>query len=229
MLNPTLSNYTDSLSYLGDENTKSELLSFGVTVLRLKGDRESFQPLRTELLAECNYDMERAPVIKDIYQNFSQKRVFRNMELIASLKEKIEREIGREVYEKFELIKPAGGLSFELPNLQKYEYIETDSKFAIPPHVDYRACVEVIAILLLEGDSQFYVAEDRECNGERYVDAKPLDIILMRGYLFQGIETRPIHYIKKMKEGKVRVSLGFRMLGANQENIMKMERALHNI
>lgn len=227
MLNTILSNQVDSLSYCSDENAMSDLLSFGVTVLHLKGDRKSFEQLRTELLAECDYDMERAPVIKDIHQNFSQKRIFKNIELIIKLKEKIEEEILQEVYEKFSFV-PSGGLTFELPNLQKYEYIDTDSAFAIPPHVDYKACVEVIAVLLLEGDSQFYVAEDRECNGERYVDAKPLDIILMRGYGFQGIEKRPVHYIKKIQEGKVRTSLGFRMLGTNQEDIMKMERALHS-
>jgi hypothetical protein len=127
---------------------------------------------------------------------------------------------------KFSFI-PVNGLSFEPPNLQKYEYVETDGQFAIPPHVDYKACVEVIAILLLDGNSQFYIVEDRECNGERYIDALPLDIILMRGYGFQGIETRPIHYIKKIQKGKVRVSLGFRMLGKNQEDIIKMEQALH--
>lgn len=226
MLNTTLSNHSSSLSYQSDQNAKSDLLSFGVTVLHLVGDRENLKHLRTELLAECDYDMEQAPSIKNIHQNFSQKRVFRNPELIMSLKEKIEKEIQKEIYEKFALT-PARSLNFELPNLQKYEYIKTDNKFAIPPHVDYKACVEVIAVLLLEGDSQFYVAKDRECNGERFIDAQPFDIILMRGYGFQGLEERPIHYIKKIEEGKVRVSLGFRMLGTNQDDIMKMEQALH--
>lgn len=201
MLNQTLSNYIDSLSYQSDENAKSELLSLGVTVLHLVDKRESLEQLKKKLLTECDNDMERAPTIKDIHQNFSQKRTFRNMELVTMLKEKIEKEILREVYEKFSFV-PVDGLSFELPNLQRYEYIETDSHFAIPPHVDYKACVEVIAVLLLEGDSQFYVAEDRECNGERYVNAMPLDIILMRGYGFQGIDNRPVHYIKKIQEGE---------------------------
>lgn len=228
MLNQTLSNYIDSLSYRSDENAKSDLLSLGVTVLRLENKRESLELLRKVLLTECDDDMKRAPTIKDIHQNFSQKRIFKNIGLITKLKEKIEEEILQEVYGKFSFV-PVDGLAFELPNLQKYEYIVTDSKFAIPPHVDYKACVEVIAVLLLEGGSQLYVAKDRECNGERFIYAQPLDIILMRGYGFQGLEERPIHYIKKIEEGRVRVSLGFRMLGNNQEDIMKMERALHNI
>lgn len=226
MPSPTSLKSIDSLSYQSDKNTKSDLLSFGAAVLHLETKRESLEMLRKELLSECDYGMERAPTIKHVYQDFSQKREFKDVRLITKLKEKIEAEILRIVYEKFSFI-PVNGLSFEPPNLQKYEYVETDGQFAIPPHVDYKACVEVIAILLLDGDSQFYIAEDRECNGERYIDALPLDIILMRGYGFQGIETRPIHYIKKIQKGKVRVSLGFRMLGKNQEDIIKMEQALH--
>ncbi len=227
MSNDSLYSYIKGLTYKSSEVAKEELLdeTNGVTVLSLIS-KEGSEELRQVLLNECEYDMEGAPVIKSVYQDFSQKRHFKNNKIVLDLKERIEEEINREIYEKFGFSskKP---LSFDLPNLQKYEYVKSNASFAIPPHVDYKASVEVIAVLLLDGPSLFHIADDRECCNERMVDAMTMDIILMRGYGFQGIERRPIHYVKKIPQGVRRVTLGFRMLGDNQEDVDAMEKALH--
>lgn len=222
-------NSISSLVYESSKDARFELLSehIGVTVIRLVSDRGDAEEVRQLLLDECRHDMEQAPVIKSVHQNFSQKRVSKQNEQVTAFKEKLETLILNELYEKHGFI-PTSGLHFESPNLQKYEYTETNSLFAIPPHVDYKACVEVIAILLLEGPSLFYIAEDRECKGEKGVEASVMDIILMRGYMFQGIEKRPIHYVKKIPKGVRRVTLGFRMMGDNQTDINNMEKALHS-
>lgn len=210
----------ENISYGLTQNNIKELLDKdnGVTVLDLKlnkeiTEQETFNKKENFLKAvkrEVNYDMQKSPTIGVVYQNFFQKSVFKDKDLILGFKTVLKRDILKALQDNGINIEN----NFDDIILQHYKHYENESDYAIPPHQDQKGFVGVVAVLLVSGDSNFYTAKNREGIGERKIEANPGDIILMRGYDFTeniGVKLeRPIHYIKKLEPSKERVSLGFR-------------------
>lgn len=216
----------NKLTYMCTQKNISELLSesIGVTVLSCSNTltgKESSE-LRDIFLSEKSVGMVMSPDVGDVYQDFYQKQTFMNKECIEILAHHIEKIIRKEVYEKNTIV-PAVPINFSSIILQHYPFINSLRPFAISPHVDHKGFVELVVILLIEGDSLFYTADDKTCKNEQLHIAKPFDLIVMRGYQFNGIEKRPVHYVKKIKEGSKRTTLSFRILSNNKEHLRTLK------
>jgi hypothetical protein len=214
------------LSYKSSRSAYSDLVdpSLGVTVLTLKTKRDDLSALKTMLEEEGNETTNKARVVGNIYQDFALKTKYQQESSIFALQKKILQEIEREIYDKYKLIRPAG--IYEIPLLQRYDYRASSRKYAIPPHRDYKANVGLIAILLVCGPSLFSVTTKRRGGRVCAIQAREMDIILMRGYRFCDEKNRPIHFVEKIPKGIKRISLTFRMIGDKREDIQRMEKAL---
>ncbi len=208
----------------------------------IENARDKISHILKIIKRESRIGMTSSPTIGAIYQNFFQKTNFINKNFFEDLKNHIEYNLNCEL-EKYNLdkvkfdnviLQDYGNHKKENNNLNKIIPLENklkkeqgyenknEDKFSIPPHQDQKGFVGLVAVMLIEGDSKFYIAKDRECNGEKYIQASPGDIILMRGYDFMNIKQRPIHYIKKLEEGESRISLGFRQYTKNPEDYQKL-------
>lgn len=196
----------------------------GVTTLRLTNNKKGeIELLRQAILKEKEINMVASPVIGDVYQDFYQKTYFENEELLEKLAKKIEQEIIREIYEKHNLT-PMYPIEFKSRVIQHYAHNDKEFLYGIPPHYDHRAFVEVVVVLLLQGESLFHTALDKQANGEQAIDAQPMDLIVMRGYQFQGKDSRPVHYVKKIREKEGRTTLSFRVYSDNEEHLASMRK-----
>lgn len=65
----------------------------------------------------------------------------------------------------------------------------------ISPHHDGKSFVNIIAVLVLEGQGRFAFCNDREGNGARNISNEPGDLILMRGVGFDGSDFQPFHFV----------------------------------
>lgn len=224
--NLMLHSIINKLTYTCTEKNIRDLLDInvGVTVLRLNGDlsSEELGELKAILVTENNEDMMISPVIGEVYQDFFQKQIFRNKLCIELLTRQIEKVIKEEIYRKNNLVQDTS-LTFDSVIMQYYPYIHSLRPFAIPPHIDHKGFVELVVILLIDGESLFYTAEDKSCRNERLYEARAFDLIVMRGYRFCGIEERPVHYVKKIQKDGGRITLGFRVLSKDRGHVKTLE------
>ena len=229
-MNRQLEHILSKLSYTIDLVSLDELVNGrGVTAISLAVAREEVEPLRHAILREKESGMVASPTVGDIYQDFYQKTDFNDRDLLEALAKKLEKEISREVYKKSGLT-PLVPIDFKSRVIQHYVYNDKTFLYGIPPHYDHRAFVEIVAILLLEGDSLFYTANNKEGVNERFIDANPMDIILMRGYQFGGQEDgRPVHYVKKILKKEGRTTLSFRIYSDNEEHLTTMRKAFSKV
>ena len=77
----------------------------------------------------------------------------------------------------------------------------------ITPHRDHVRYVGLVAIVLLAGDGAFSVCEERSGAGERLVEARPGDLILMRAPGLFGRRDRPFHQLKSVTRERITVGL----------------------
>jgi len=77
----------------------------------------------------------------------------------------------------------------------------------ITPHRDHVRYVGLVAIVLLAGDGAFSVCDDRSGAGDRLVDARPGDLILMRAPGLFGRRDRPFHQLKSVTRERLTVGL----------------------
>lgn len=215
----------DSLEYSIGESGIHELFhGKGAAKASLITPFPKVKALQKMLLEEKNAGMLPSPTIGDIYQDFSQKLSFKEKKLIDDLKERLASIVLEQVYKRYGF-QSAERLTFDSVIMQHYPLTEAVKPFAIPPHQDHRGFVEIVAILLIEGGSYFYVADDRHQKGELYINAKPMDLILMRGYNFAGRgDVRPVHYVKKVKSASGRTSLTFRVLSKDKEHLATLQK-----
>ncbi|MEX2650155.1 MAG: hypothetical protein WD673_14180 [Alphaproteobacteria bacterium] len=69
----------------------------------------------------------------------------------------------------------------------------------ITPHRDHVSYVNLVALVVLEGEGSFRVAEDRSGTGPRAVPGSPGCVILMRAPGFLGSAVRPFHYVTDIR------------------------------
>ena len=98
------------------------------------------------------------------------------------------------------------GLHAVLPCSYTVDEIRTNSNFyaaggvGIGPHRDNSFSVNLIAIYLIAGDSQFHTARNKERAGEIKFDVSPGDAVLMRGPRnCEEHSMRPVHYVNDVK------------------------------
>ncbi len=226
MNNKDLITTISSLDYELDKGGIGELIfGSGVTTLRLVGKASlDIEALRLQILNEKSSGMTLSPTVGDIYQDFYQKVSFKNQELLNAFTLKIADIIKTKLYEANN-VQSNVPIVFDSVIIQHYPHSTSDHLYAIPPHYDHKGFVELVIILLLEGESLFYTAKDKEGKEERVIDANPMDIIVMRGYQFQGKDERPVHYVKKITSLSGRTSLSFRIYSKNEEHLASIRKA----
>jgi len=205
--------------YYMDKNNLEDLMDIdiGVTVLSPKGDVAN---LLYEIKKEIILDMNLSECVGEVYQDFKQKSKFVNYILFDTLRERLEENMNN----LFEL---ENKIKFDCVILQEYEYIENENKYAMPPHRDQKGFVNLVIVLLVEGESNFYIAKDKSGLDEKYIDAKVGDLIVMRGYDFMNIKERPIHYVGKIQKGKRRVTLGFRQFTKDEKDLENIKNVFN--
>lgn len=80
--------------------------------------------------------------------------------------------------------------------------------FGITPHRDHIRYRDIVVLLILCGDGDFYTCADRESSARRIIDIRPGDILLMRAPGFAGSDARPFHGLADVRS--LRYSVGFR-------------------
>lgn len=73
----------------------------------------------------------------------------------------------------------------------------------ITPHRDHASYVNLVALIVLGGEGQFRVADDRSGANARAVDGSPGRVILMRAPGFLGADARPFHYVTDIRATRV--------------------------
>ena len=219
---PTIS----SLEYqLEDGGIESLVSGCGVTTLRFCGGiSKEVEALRQEILNEKRSGMVSSPTVGDVYQDFHQKVSFDNEELLNTLAQKISSIVQKTIYHAGGL-RPHVPLVFDSVIIQHYSYSTSNHLYAIPPHYDHKGFVELVVVLLLEGESLFHTAKDKDCTAEKEIKANEMDLIVMRGFEFQGKDERPVHYVKKIKSQTGRTSLSFRIYSKNEEHLNTIRKA----
>lgn len=69
----------------------------------------------------------------------------------------------------------------------------------ITPHRDHVSYVNLVALVVLEGEGRFCVDADRSGDGARAVDGTPGNVILMRASGFLGATLRPFHFVTDIR------------------------------
>lgn len=218
--------HIDNLDYgITQEGVHELLHGKGAAKMSLLVPLIKARPLQEALQQERKVDMLPSPTIGIVYQDFTQKMDFQDVALIEKLENKLRKTLLEKLYVSYGL-QPVRILLFDSIILQHYPLVASKKSFAIPPHQDHKAFVELIVILLVEGGSYFYIAEDKHQKKEVYINAKPMDLIVMRGYDFAGKgDMRPVHYVKKIQGRGGRTSLTIRMLSKNKEHLATLEQA----
>jgi len=78
----------------------------------------------------------------------------------------------------------------------------------ISPHRDHVRYVNLIGILIIDGEGDFHVCDDRAGNGARRIPGGPGDFLLMRGPGFDDGRYRPFHMLGEVRTD--RLIVGYR-------------------
>lgn len=78
----------------------------------------------------------------------------------------------------------------------------------ISPHRDHIRYINLIGILIVDGEGDFHVCDDRAGNGARRIPAGPGDFLLMRGPGFDDSRYRPFHMLGAVRSD--RLIVGYR-------------------
>lgn len=87
--------------------------------------------------------------------------------------------------------------------LQRY----VPGSVGITPHRDGPSRINLIVVVVLEGDARFAVCDDREGTNPRHVPAPPGHVILMRAPGYRGSDLQPFHFIADIRERRTIVGL----------------------
>ena len=69
----------------------------------------------------------------------------------------------------------------------------------ISPHRDGKSFINLIAVLVLEGEGSFRFCEDRSGTNPRLIRNEPGDLIVMRGVGFCGTAHQPFHFVDNIR------------------------------
>lgn len=109
-------------------------------------------------------------------------------------------------------------LVFNEAVVQMYPRTDPDEQYALSPHMDRKHGVGVIAVLVIEGVAPFCICRDREGTDPVVISSRPGELVLMRGYEYQG-KPRPFHFVGPVRKG-TRISLGMRQLNDRPMNYL---------
>jgi len=90
---------------------------------------------------------------------------------------------------------PSKPLKFNDWVVQRYQ----PTHLGISPHRDMSTCVNIIALLVLEGKGRFGICANREGADIRPIRNEPGDLLLMRGPGFLGAHIRPFHFVDQIE------------------------------
>ena len=79
----------------------------------------------------------------------------------------------------------------------------------ISPHRDHARYVVVVAILVLSGDGEFCVCQDRSGDVAVEIPARPGDLVLMRAPGLRGVGPRPFHLLRNVTRYRRTVGLRY--------------------
>jgi hypothetical protein len=173
----------------------------GCTVPNFMSDR-----IREALLAEVNRSkFEPQPTEYGPFktrQEFSALRIFRRRSLFL----KLAADLGECLDEKFWRYSNRifrGPLQFNDLVVQRYQ----PGPLGIAPHRDSKSCINLVALLVLEGNGRFCFCYDREGTNAKPQRNQPGDLLLMRGPGFLGEDIQPFHFVDQVSEQRTTFAL----------------------
>lgn len=96
---------------------------------------------------------------------------------------------------------------FTLNDLTVQRYRKTEQ--GISPHRDSSHFRGVIALLVLEGEGEFFLCDDREGNNPRAIENRAGDLLLLRAPSFAGSDVQPYHYVGKVLQSRTSFALRY--------------------
>ncbi len=166
---------------------------------------ESF---RQELIAEADlYEYEKQPEVvgphKVREQLSSVATPFPPGSLLYKLKEQLEDMILGKMMSSGKTELFATPLRFNEISLQ----LSDAGSIGITPHMDGKSVVNLICVIVLEGESKFALCEDRQGSNPKYLDTMPGNIIFMRAPGYRGSGHRPFHFVSEITTKRIIVGI----------------------
>ena len=97
-----------------------------------------------------------------------------------------------------------GQIEFSELVAQRYE----PCAVGVGVHRDHKEFINVVGLLVIEGEGEFYTCDDRQGTNPQWIRNSPGDLILMRGAGLFGHPYGPFHTVKNIT--KRRITLGLR-------------------
>lgn len=166
------------------------------------------EAFRQELLAEAEtYEYVRQPDVvgpHNVREELSSvKTPFPEGSLLFKLKEQLEDML---VYKMLMSKKDdwfGMKLRFNEISLQLYEA----GSIGITSHMDGKSIINLIAVVILIGESKFALCEDREGSNPKYLDTTPGNVILMRAPHCRDSNYRPFHFLTDITSRRIAVGI----------------------
>jgi len=127
-------------------------------------------------------------------QNFSSMSEFHPESAFAAVRQGLEKFLN----DKFRECRPyplSEPLIFTDAVVQTYE----PSELGISPHRDGKSCVNLISLIVLEGQGEFCLTLDREGSHPIPLRNEPRDLLLMRGPGFFHSDVQPFHFVRNVR------------------------------
>ncbi len=162
---------------------------------------------RLDLLEELTqYHMVQAPYEcgpRKVRQEYKAFDDFPEKSLFLQVREELENEL-KVLYSIFIPPNSMEPLTFTHQVVQRYE----PGPIGIGAHRDGQSYINLVALLVLEGEDGLHSCDDEDGSNPVLVPNKAGDLILMRGSNFEGIDQGHYHLVKDIRER--RIVLAFR-------------------
>ncbi|MDP3646235.1 MAG: hypothetical protein Q8R25_04045 [bacterium] len=162
--------------------------------------------VRNALLDELRrYDLQEQPALYGAYdtrQAFASVSSFANDSLFVSVAGQLELFLEK----KFRECSPypfSEPVRFTDLVVQRYQ----PGPIGIAPHRDGKSFINVVAVLILEGEARFCFCDDREGNNFRPMRNQPGDLLLMRAPGFLGEDVQPFHFVDSITQQRTTFAL----------------------
>ncbi len=80
-------------------------------------------------------------------------------------------------------------------SIQRYH----KGSLGITPHIDGKSRLNLVSVIVLEGQGKFFICQDRSGKDAVQLDGSPGNLILMRANGFMGYENTPFHFVKDIE------------------------------
>lgn len=196
----------------------------GVTVVRPRGDSTQLLESLHKHLVQEKVKFRQAPATRTgviqnfLYRSLAEEKTYKGS-LWYTLVTHIEKEINYSFRREGRHMLLQGG-RFCINDVYIQEYTRNKDGYGIGPHRDQTGFINLIAICIIQGDSHFYICEDKSGRRKRLVQASAGDMILMRGNYFNNESVRPIHAVYGVENE--RMTLTMRELSADPKEREKI-------